>query len=616
MATSVPGTSADDEAGPKSILFPMPTVLHNSGGWGPTSDNLPQQFVDMPYAPFGKGDRLGRSADFTSGSAYAQKKNYRRDRDAEFRNEDFQYRYDAVEDQSFHLVDTAKAKTSRFNQGFKKPWHQHRGGRGGGYGGRGGRNSQDPRESFQARGKSSSRMAARGSNQSGMGRGGQGGRGRGYGSQRRDGRQQRVDRQASVKVSADWVVLEEFDLSQLTKLSTKAPEAEDVAWAGELAQYNDAYDRCSTKNEKSLQRMENVEFYYVTTSDDPGIEKFMDEGVGNVYVTDAILSLLMASPRSVYPWDVVVTKVDGNLVFDKRDTAAFDFLTVSETSHEPPQDPPQNLDDNEQEKQRMLQDPKNLDFNSPEKLSIEATMINQNFSQQILRTDIPREKLDLPNPFCSQEQQNADNDDAAKPAAIAYRYRKFKLGEHTIVARTELHGIVLKRGEKQYMTAYALNEWDSRLSGGVDWRQKIDQQRGAVLATELKNNSCKLARWTAQSILSAADQMKLGYVSRQSRGNPYDHVILATQFYKPREFAQQITLNVNNMWGIIKMLVDLFLSKDDGKFVIARDANKPFVRIYSVPVHTFEEPDSDDEENEADDKDNDSSNDDDDDDED
>ena len=127
-------------------------------------------------------------------------------------------------------------------------------------------------------------------------------------------------------------------------------------------------------------------------------------------------------------------------------------------------------------------------------------------------------------------------------------------------------------------------------------RQKIDSQRGAVLATELKNNSCKLARWTAQSILAGADQMKLGYVSRVARTNPYEHVVLATQFYKPREFATQITLSVPNMWGIIKMLVDLLLTYDDGKYVIARDGAKPLVRIYAVPNTTFD--DSDDEEEE------------------
>lgn len=38
----------------------------------------------------------------------------------------------------------------------------------------------------------------------------------------------------------------------------------------------------------------------------------------------------------------------------------------------------------------------------------------------------------------------------------------------------------------------------------------VISKRGAILATELKNNSAKLAKWTAQSILSGADQMKIG----------------------------------------------------------------------------------------------------------
>ncbi len=44
-----------------------------------------------------------------------------------------------------------------------------------------------------------------------------------------------------------------------------------------------------------------------------------------------------------------------------------------------------------------------------------------------------------------------------------------------------------------------------KLSGGVEWRQKLDTQRGAVLANELKNNACKLAKWTVQALLANAD---------------------------------------------------------------------------------------------------------------
>ena len=49
-----------------------------------------------------------------------------------------------------------------------------------------------------------------------------------------------------------------------------------------------------------------------------------------------------------------------------------------------------------------------------------------------------------------------------------------------------------------------------QFSGGVDWRSRLDNQRGAVLATELKNNSCKLAKWTVCSLLAGSDQIKFG----------------------------------------------------------------------------------------------------------
>ena len=157
-----------------------------------------------------------------------------------------------------------------------------------------------------------------------------------------------------------------------------------------------------------------------------------------------------------------------------------------------------------------------------------------------------------------------------------------------------------KNGADTLLTCYSLNEWDSKYAGGVNWRQKIDQQRGAVLATELKNNSNKLAKWTAQSILAGADQMKVGYVSRVTPSNVYDHVILATQYFKPKELATQINLSVNNMWGIIKMLSELLLSKEDGKYVIMKDPNKATVRIYAVPINTFDEDEDEEDDEEGD----------------
>jgi translation initiation factor 3 subunit D len=419
----------------------------------------------------------------------------------------------------------------------------------------------------------------------------------------------KMDRVPSLAVGAEWSMVEEFDLPALLKLVANPPQVEDLVWTGHLDQYDEAYDKLTTRSAKPLKRIENKVFYAVRTADDPILEKFAVEEIGNVYATDAILALLMASPRSVYSWDITIEKTNGILFLDKRENSLFDFLTVSETAREPPQ-ATEDIDE----------------INHPEKLSIEATMINQNFSQQVLKENDPASRktvssnatyfiwplvctsshnktfltLSSPSPLLKQFEPNPffeDDNSGGEPASVAYRYRKFTLGGINVIARCELHGWTSKRGEDQNITVYSLNEWDSKYADGVNWRQKIDQQSGAVLATELKNNSCKLAKWTAQSILAGADQMKLGYVSRVANTNAYEHTILATQFFKPKELAAQINLNINNMWGIVKMLCELVLNKQDGKYVLLKDPNKATVRLYSVPL-TFDE--DEDEEGDAD----------------
>jgi translation initiation factor 3 subunit D len=302
--------------------------------------------------------------------------------------------------------------------------------------------------------------------------------------------------------------------------------------------------------------------FSVTTTDDPVLEKLAIDGLGQVFVTDAVLAHLMTCTRSVYPWDLVIQKLPGGTMFiDKRDNSQLDYLTVFETSYTPP-------------------NPSDEGINSPERLGLEATMINQNFSQQILKKT-GRKEMDLPNPFYDE-----DDADGMEPASVAYRYRKFALdGKTTLVCRTELHGLVKK---SQYMTAFALNEYKPP-NTTLDWREKIDSQRGAVLANELKNNSFKLAKWTAQSLLAGADQMKIGFCSRSTPKNSYEHVILATQFYRPKDFATQITLSEGQMWAMIRMFVQLLNKQQEGKYVLMREPNKATLTLYKVPPETFDD---------------------------
>ena len=90
-------------------------------------------------------------------------------------------------------------------------------------------------------------------------------------------------------------------------------------------------------------------------------------------------------------------------------------------------------------------------------------------------------------------------------------------------------------------------------------------------------------------IHTGAEHMKLGFISRITPTNNTDHVILATQFFKPKELAIQINLNLNNIWGIIKYISELLLSKPDGKYALIKDPNKSTLRLYELPIGAFEE---------------------------
>jgi len=162
-----------------------------------------------------------------------------------------------------------------------------------------------------------------------------------------------------------------------------------------------------------------------------------------------------------------------------------------------------------------------------------------------------------------------------------------------LVIRTELDAFMrTPQGDDSYLALRALNQFDvtAQGSGGaLDWKKALDSQRGAVVTTEMKNNSAKLARWAVQAYLAGADQLKLGYVARANPKDSSRHVLLGTQAYKPRDFAASMNISLTNGWGIVKAVVDMCLRLPEGKYVLVKDPNRPTVRIYGVPPGTFEE---------------------------
>jgi len=507
------------------------------------------KFAEIPYAPFSKSDRVGKAADW-----YGQNRTYQQQRYQTYgASAPFAYKYEE-DDDSFQLVDTkTTAKPQYARRKFNQPWQQRTGA------------SASRNPSNQSGAPSGGRSAGGAWGTVGRGGKGQNAAKKGqqpqyqrFGNRYQDNRPKQRSRESSVDILPEWQVVEQFDFVPLTKLTAAFSEPEDLATAGHLEYYNKVNDKLSSRTEKSLERVER-QFFKITTTDDPIIRELTMSGAGTVFATDAILATLMACPRSVYSWDIVIQRVGTKTFLDKRDNTQFDYLTVNETANEPPSD--------------------EKDINSPNQLSQEATFINQNYSQQVLNKEGKKYEFEKPNPFSS-------GDSGIPLGSVGYRYRKWTIGDHVLVARTEMDAVLDDKGQDTFMLVKALNEFDTK---EMDWRKKLDTHKGAVLATELKNNANKIAKWTAQAVLSGAEIINLGYVSRVQAKDSYNHVILGAQSYKVKEFAAQINLNSKNMWGILKFFFDQFAKLPNGKYVLVKDPNKQLLRLYSVPSDTFED---------------------------
>ncbi|KAI9869073.1 MAG: hypothetical protein M1813_002897 [Trichoglossum hirsutum] len=547
--------------------------------WGPPTST--ETTLDgVPYAPYSKGDKLGRMADWTSegkdgrdgrGGRQQYNRSYR-DQQVYGAGTSSLFAIQVAEDESsFSVVDNTR-NTTKSRGGF---------GRGGGTifrgrGQRGGRNDRGGRGAFQRVGGGRGGQGGdRGYYDNRGGRGGRGGRRFGW----KDYDKPQRNRDASVNVKPEWKMLEEIDFNRLTKLNLDTDEGEDLDSYGFLYYYDRTYDKQPVKTTERKLNVVDRAAYNVTTSSDPIIQELAEKDEATIFATDNILSMLMCSPRSIYSWDIVILRQGKKVYLDKRDGSSLDMVTVNENAADAPLELSEGNKDS---------------INAPGALALEATFINHNFANQtVIESETAKYEMAHENPFYDPSEETDPL------ASKAYKYRRFDLSLNDeepvhLIVRTELDAVMKNavNGEDLFLTVKALNEFDHKAQGSggaLDWRSKLVSQRGAVVATEMKNNSCKLARWTVQSVLANADVMKLGFVSRANPKNNDRHVILGVTAYKPREFANQMNLSLSNGWGIVRTIVDMCLKMPEGKYVLVKDPNKPVLRLYDVPITTFEE---------------------------
>ncbi|OAA64332.1 Eukaryotic translation initiation factor 3, subunit 7 [Niveomyces insectorum RCEF 264] len=555
-------------------------ALPDGDGWGPpvTSETT---LNGVPYAPFSKGDKLGRMADWTADGkdgrdgrgGRSQYNRYNRDQQVYGAGSVSLFAAPPAEDEASFSVVSNIRDTGKTRYGRGAIFTRGRGQRGGRGDSRGGRTQlQRGGRQGQQYGGGGGYDGGRGGNRSNAG--GRGGRRFGWKDYDKPAR----NRDASINIKADWHLIEEIDFNRLGKLNLDADAGEDLESYGFLYYYDRSYDKQPVKTTERKLTVLDRAAYNVTTSSDPIIQELADKNEATIFATDSVLSMLMCAPRSVYPWDLVIVRQGNKIFLDKRDNAALDMVTVNENAADAPLEAADGSKDT---------------INQPGALAEEATYINHNFANQVVIEGNNKVQMAHPNPFYNASEETE------LPASKAYKYRRFDLSTNDedpvyLIVRTELDAVQKNatNGEDQFLSVKALNEFDSKAqgSGGAsDWRTKLATQRGAVVATEMKNNSCKLARWTVQSILAKADVMKVGFVSRANPKSNDKHVILGVIGWKPRDFAAQMNLSLSNGWGIVRTIADMCLKKEDGRYVLVKDPNKSILRLYQVPAGSFDD---------------------------
>ena len=591
--------------------FHLPPLSDSSNGWGPSSHSLPSHLLGLPFMPFNKGEKLSKISDWS----------YNRDaRGAALKVAEEEELGGEDEGGAFEVVDTKVKPKPRFGyrpfqQQQRRPQYPNQ------QGGRGGPQREEKRNTTtttvqqQQAQQAAAAAAAQGSGkgvistigstawntlantggsawtqqQAGVKRSLQTGAGQsqaptgqraGAGAQQRSGgggpnrggyqggqrrgyfHEQKEQRPPSVEVSEEWKVVAEVELSELQGVTFEPLEDEDLLFAGSLLPFNPSFNRVNPRTSVPLSRYETRQFFAASTTEDPILNGMIEAGEGTIFATDAILSLLMSAPKSVYSWDLLVRKQGDVLVFDKRADSRIDYLSVNENHSEHLSDEKDNI-------------------NHPDHLALEATVINHNFSQQCLAPS-PSLDFETPNPFLSS--LSAGNE----PAAVAFRYHSWNLGNgQQLVARSSINAYAMRNDAPTYLITRTLNEFDAKLSGSVEWRQKLESQTGAALAIEMKNNAYRLARYVSDCLVSCADEIKLGFVSRMSTKNSYRHAVLMCKTYDVRTFSDSINVKTRGLWGSLKVLLDKLRALEDGHFLLLRDPNKPTIHVYSVPADAF-----------------------------
>ncbi|KAI4838774.1 eukaryotic translation initiation factor 3 subunit D [Plasmodium brasilianum] len=395
----------------------------------------------------------------------------------------------------------------------------------------------------------------------------------------------RIFTEWSIEPTPVWTVECEMMFNELPKKVIKLEQfkIDDIFFRGRVLYYDKRIENINVKNPPSLIILnKGANCLVCKTKDDQSLMEIVSDEEKNcqgyttnssvttttnsnnnnnpllVVSTDQILACLMSCTQSKYSWHLLITKQGNKIIIDKDEDSIVDLLTVNENSIDAP------TQDNENK------------LNSLQALGFEAIKINQRFRKQVLLKNEMAEQYDNIS-FLSKNSKTSD---------VLYRYRKINLPplihgtskrNCTLITRGEIHAKI-KGTNSSYIYICALNEYD--IKSHKNWRSQIENQKGALLANEIRNNTSKLQKFICQALLSGCEDIKLGFISRKNANDAENHNILSIQSHKTKDLSTQIGLKYENIWGILRFIVDNISERPDGKYVILKDPLKALLRLY------------------------------------
>jgi translation initiation factor 3 subunit D len=358
----------------------------------------------------------------------------------------------------------------------------------------------------------------------------------------------RLPKEPSIIAGSDWTLLDEIEFGRLSKLQyAPVTDPEIKLEIEKIRPYDKTLDRLSVKNERQLGNLDINPTPINCAKDDLDLLRLAKEAGALIATTDVVITALMACSRSILPWDIVISRVDGIIVLDKRPSSThLDFPAINENADEPPMHDKEHI-------------------NGSGNLAVEAARINAKIPAFVADSTIPSD--------------NTSN--------TLYRFVLWDLGDDLkMLVKCQVN--YYDSTKDSYGVIRSLLEYEPGRVG--DWRSRLDTQRAAIVASEAKNNAALLSRWLLGTILADVNLFKIAFISRVTPKDRTKHALLGLFEAEPYGAAYQLGVDVANGFGILKALCkqisDLLPSGGKELLVLMKDPNKPLIRLFSCPAGT------------------------------